>query len=49
MQTPDGRRGWAHYFVDQGYIVYITDQPARGRSMYDVSIRVNRSRERSDH
>src|ERR687895_80562 len=36
MQTPDGRRGWAHYFVDQGYIVYITDQPARGRSAYDV-------------
>jgi len=36
MQTPDGRKGWAHYFVDQGYIVYITDQPARGRSVYDV-------------
>ena len=36
MQTPDGRCGWAHYFVDQGYIVYITDQPARGRSAYDV-------------
>ena len=36
MQTPDGRRGWAHYFVDQGYIVYITDQPARGRSAYDA-------------
>ncbi len=36
MQTPDGRRGWAHFFVDQGYIVYITDQPARGRSAYDA-------------
>jgi hypothetical protein len=36
MQTPDGRRGWAHYFVDQGYIVYITDQPARGQSIYDA-------------
>src|SRR4051812_26561072 len=35
MQTADGRRGWAHFFVDQGYIVYITDQPARGRSAYD--------------
>jgi len=34
MQTPDGRRGWAHYFVDQGYIVYITDQPARGRFVF---------------
>jgi len=37
MQTPDGRRGWAHYFVDQGYIVYLTDQPARGRSVYDMA------------
>jgi pimeloyl-ACP methyl ester carboxylesterase len=36
MQTADGRRGWAHYFVDQGYIVYITDQPARGRSVYNA-------------
>ena len=36
MQTPDGRRGWAHFFVDQGYIVYLTDQPARGRSMYNA-------------
>lgn len=36
MQTPDGRPGWAHYFVSQGYIVYITDQPARGRSIYDA-------------
>ena len=36
MQTPDGRPGWAHYFVQQGYIVYITDQPARGRSIYDA-------------
>jgi hypothetical protein len=36
MQTPDGRRGWAHYFVDQGYIVYLTDQPARGRSVYNA-------------
>jgi len=36
MQTPDGRPGWAHYFVDQGYIVYIVDQPARGRSGYNA-------------
>lgn len=32
MGTPDGRKGWADYFVDQGYIVYLDDQPSRGRS-----------------
>jgi len=32
MGTPDGRKGWADYFVEQGYIVYIMEQPMRGRS-----------------
>lgn len=32
--TPDGRKGWADYFVEQGYTVYVVDQPARGRSAY---------------
>lgn len=32
METPDGRRGWADHFVDQGYVVYMVDQPSRGRS-----------------
>ena len=32
MGTPDGRTGWADYFLDQGYIVYLTDSPDRGRS-----------------
>jgi pimeloyl-ACP methyl ester carboxylesterase len=32
MGTPDGRPGWADYFVRQGYMVYLVDQPARGRS-----------------
>ena len=32
IATPDGRRGWADYFVANGYAVYIVDQPARGRS-----------------
>jgi pimeloyl-ACP methyl ester carboxylesterase len=32
MGTPDGRKGWLHYFIEQGYIVYIVDQPSRGRS-----------------
>lgn len=30
--TPDGREGWAQYFVRQGYPVYVVDQPGRGRS-----------------
>ena len=28
--TPDGREGWAQYFVRQGYAVYVVDQPGRG-------------------
>jgi pimeloyl-ACP methyl ester carboxylesterase len=34
LQTPDGRPGWAYYFVKQGYVVYMVDYPARGRSAY---------------
>jgi pimeloyl-ACP methyl ester carboxylesterase len=30
--TPDGREGWAQYFVRRGYAVYVVDQPGRGRS-----------------
>lgn len=32
LNTPDGREGWASYFLKQGYTVYITDVPQRGRS-----------------
>jgi pimeloyl-ACP methyl ester carboxylesterase len=32
MGTPDGRSGWVDYFLNQGYVVYLVDQPARGRS-----------------
>ena len=32
--TPDGREGWAQYFVRQGYAIYVVDQPGRGRSGY---------------
>ena len=34
QQTPDGRPGWAYYLVGQGYVVYMVDYPARGRSPY---------------
>ena len=32
--TPDGRMGWADYFVSRGYAVYLCEQPSRGRSAY---------------
>ena len=35
LQTPDGRAGWAYYFVKQGYTVYMVDYSARGRSAFN--------------
>ena len=34
MGTPDGRQGWAEFFADNGYVVYMIDQPMRGRSAW---------------
>jgi pimeloyl-ACP methyl ester carboxylesterase len=34
LQTPDGRAGWAYFFIKQGYTVYMVDYPTRGRSAY---------------
>jgi pimeloyl-ACP methyl ester carboxylesterase len=34
LNTPDGRPGWASYFLEQGYEIYIVDQTARGRSIW---------------
>jgi pimeloyl-ACP methyl ester carboxylesterase len=36
--TPDGREGWAQFFLRQGYAVYIVDQAGRGRSAYVSSV-----------
>src|SRR4051812_41877999 len=36
--TPDGRLGWADYLCEQGFDVYVVDQPARGRSPYHAEI-----------
>jgi pimeloyl-ACP methyl ester carboxylesterase len=32
--TPDGREGWAQFFLGQGYAVYVVDQPGRGKAPY---------------
>ncbi|KAL5119644.1 hypothetical protein ACEQ8H_002490 [Pleosporales sp. CAS-2024a] len=32
LETPDGRPGWASFFLDRGYVVYLSDQASRGRS-----------------
>ncbi len=34
--TPDGREGWATYFLRQGFAVYLVDGVNRGRSGYDM-------------
>ena len=37
LGTPDGRKGWADFFVEQGYVVYMMEQPMRGRSAWHPS------------
>jgi hypothetical protein len=32
LNTPDNRKGWASYYLDQGYQVYVVDIAANGRS-----------------
>ncbi|KAF2811396.1 alpha/beta-hydrolase [Mytilinidion resinicola] len=32
LKTPDSRPGWSSHFLSAGYVVYLTDQPSRGRS-----------------
>ncbi len=36
--TPDGREGWAQYFLRAGYAVYVIDQPGRARASYQPEI-----------
>ncbi len=33
--TPDGREGWAQFFLRRGYATYVVDQVARGRSAHN--------------
>jgi pimeloyl-ACP methyl ester carboxylesterase len=37
IETADGGAGWADYYLQQGYVVYLTDSPARGRSAWHAS------------
>ncbi len=34
MGVGDGVAGWAHYFVQAGYRVYLVDRPGHGRAVY---------------
>jgi pimeloyl-ACP methyl ester carboxylesterase len=34
LGTPDGKEGWAEFFLRKGYAVYVADQVGRGRSGY---------------
>ena len=36
--TPDGREGWAQFFLREGYAVYVVDQAGRGRSAYQADL-----------
>src|SRR5437016_9442484 len=36
--TPDGREGWAQFFLRQGYAIYVVDQPGRGRAAYQSDV-----------
>ena len=38
MNTPDGRPGWADWFVSRGWRVYLVDLPARGRSAWQPAL-----------
>jgi len=43
LNTPDGRPGWADFFLSKGYEVYLTDQPVRGRSAFQAGVDGNQS------
>lgn len=38
LTTPDGRAGWASWFVDHGWKVVMVDQPTRGRSAWQPGL-----------
>ncbi|KAF5348383.1 hypothetical protein D9758_010930 [Tetrapyrgos nigripes] len=38
LNTPDGRLGWADYFLSEGFELFIIDQPARARSAWQINV-----------
>jgi pimeloyl-ACP methyl ester carboxylesterase len=38
MGRPDGGRGWATYFIEGGFRVYVVDRPGHGRSPFHPDI-----------
>ena len=38
LGTADGREGWAHWFLRQGYAVYVLDRPGHGRSPFQPEL-----------
>lgn len=38
LGTADGREGWAHWFVRQGYAVYVIDRACHGRSSFNPEV-----------
>jgi pimeloyl-ACP methyl ester carboxylesterase len=38
QSTPDGRPGWAQFFLRRAYAVYVVDQVARGRSPFSPEV-----------
>jgi pimeloyl-ACP methyl ester carboxylesterase len=43
LTTPDGRPGWATWFVNQGYAVYVVDRPGHGRALWHAAGSIPRS------
>lgn len=43
LATPDGRPGWATFFVNQGYAVYVVDRPGHGRALWHDDVSIPRS------